>query len=204
MGNRAGFHFCIEGHPFLSSQEDITKLLDDLRSGNKEANESLLALLYDELHALAERFMRSQRSGHTLQPTALVHEVYLKLGGEKQANWENRAHFMRVAAKAMRQVLINYALRRGSEKREGKWTRKSIDDVTVFIEDLPADFIDLGSALDRLAEVDPQIIQVVDLRFFSGMTVEETARALGISASTVKRDWKFAKAWLRQELSRGG
>ncbi|MHC4943445.1 MAG: sigma-70 family RNA polymerase sigma factor [Planctomycetota bacterium] len=187
----------------MSSQEDITKLLADLRAGNKEANESLLALLYDELHVLAERFMRSQRSGHTLQPTALVHEVYLKLGGEKQANWENRTHFLRVAAKAMRQVLINYALRRGSEKREGKWTRRSIDDVTVFIEDLPADFIDLGNALNRLAEVDPQIIRVVDLRFFSNMTVEETARALGISASTVKRDWKFARAWLRQELSRG-
>jgi RNA polymerase sigma factor (TIGR02999 family) len=187
----------------MSSQEDITRLLVDLRAGKKGANEALLALLYNELHALAERFMRSQRSGHTLQPTALVHEVYLRLGGEKQANWENRTHFLRVAAKAMRQVLINYGLRRSSDKREGKWTRKSIDDVTVFVEDLPADFLDLGDALNRLAEVDPQIIQVVDLRFFGGLTVEETARAMGISASTVKRDWKFARAWLRQELSKG-
>ena len=147
--------------------------------------------------------MRSQRSGHTLQPTALVNEVYLRLGGERQANWESRSHFLRVAARAMRQVLINYALRRDSDKREGKWTRKSIDDVTVFVEDLPADFLDLGDALNRLAELDPQIIQIVDLRFFGGMTVEETAHALRISASTVKRDWKFARTWLRQELSKG-
>jgi RNA polymerase sigma factor (TIGR02999 family) len=187
----------------MPSREEITQLLADMRAGKKGANEKLLSLLYNELHALAEQFMRTQRSGHTLQPTALVHEVYLRLGGKKQANWENRSHFLRVAAKAMRQVLINYALHRGSEKRGGKWTRKSLDEVTVFMEDLPADFMDLGNALSRLAEVDPQIIQVVDLRFFGGMTVEETGRALGISASTVKRDWKFARAWLRQELSEG-
>lgn len=178
----------------MSSQEDITRLLVDLKAGKKDVNDKLLTILYNELHVLAERFMRSQRSGHTLQPTALVHEVYLKLGGEKQENWESRAHFLRVAAKAMRQVLINYTLRRRSNKREGKWSRKSLDEVTVFIEDLPADFLDLGDALIRLAEVDPQIIQVVDLRFFGGMTVEETARALNISSSTVKRDWKFARA----------
>ena len=188
----------------MPSREDITRLLVDMRAGKKGADEALLNLLYKELHTLAERFMRSQRSGHTLQPTALVNEVYLRLGGEKQANWESRSHFLRVAARAMRQVLINYALQRDSDKRGGKWTRKSIDDVTVFVEDLPADFLDLGDALNRLAEVDPQIIRIVDLRFFGGMTVEETVHALHISASTVKRDWKFARTWLRQELSNGG
>jgi RNA polymerase sigma factor (TIGR02999 family) len=185
----------------MPSKEEVTRLLSDLNAGKQEAADSLLALLYDELHALAERFMRSQRTGHTLQPTALVNEVYLRLGGGRQAGWESRAHFMRVAALAMRQVLINYAVRRRTEKRGGGRSRRSIDDVTVFVEDLPADFVDLGDALGRLADLDPQIIKVVDLRFFGDMTVEETARALGISASTVKRDWKFAKAWLRKELS---
>jgi RNA polymerase sigma factor (TIGR02999 family) len=187
----------------MPSKEDVTRLLSDLNAGKQEAADALLALLYDELHALAERFMRSQRTGHTLQPTALVNEVYLRLGGGKKAGWESRAHFMRVAALAMRQVLINYAIRRRTEKRGGGRLRRSIDDVTVFVEDLPADFVDLGDALERLAKLDYQIIQVVDLRFFGDMTVEETARALEISASTVKRDWKFAKAWLRKELSAG-
>jgi RNA polymerase sigma factor (TIGR02999 family) len=187
----------------MPSKEEVTRLLSDLNAGKQEAADALLALLYDELHALAERFMRSQRTGHTLQPTALVNEVYLRLGGGKQAGWESRAHFMRVAALAMRHVLINYAIRRRTEKRGGGRLRRSIEDVTVFVEDLPADFVDLGDALERLAELDHQIIQVVDLRFFGDMTVEETARALGISASTVKRDWKFAKAWLRKELSGG-
>jgi RNA polymerase sigma factor (TIGR02999 family) len=184
----------------LPSRGDITQLLTDLKAGKKGAAEALMPLLYNELRALARHYMRSERPGHTLQTTALVHEVYLRLGGERDEGWENKTHFMRVAARAMRRVLIDHSRRKRADKKGGKRKREPLDKAAELMEEASFDLLDLDSALNRLSEIDEQMAQVVEIRFFGGLTVEETAKVMGISKSTVKHEWMMAKAWLKQQI----
>jgi RNA polymerase sigma factor (TIGR02999 family) len=179
---------------------EVTRLLADLRAGNKEAEEALFFLVYDELHALAHRFMRYERPGHTLQTTALVHEAYLRLGGARDEPWENRAHFLRLAAKAMRRILIDYARRKKSNKQGGKRQRESLEKTAVFEGMSAIDLLALNDALDKLSEINPRTEELVELRFFGGLPIEDIARILKVTTRTIKYDWRMAKAWLSQQL----
>jgi len=182
------------------SPEEVTDLLNDWGNGDQEALNRLMPLVYDELHRLASRYLRHERVGHTLQTTALVHEAYLKLVDHKKANWHNRVQFFAAAAKVMRHVLVDYARSRKAAKRGGDYCRLSLDEAAISSRDKDADLLVLNEALDNLAAIDPQQSQVVELRVFGGLTVEDTAEALGISARTVKREWSMAKAWLHQQI----
>jgi RNA polymerase sigma factor (TIGR02999 family) len=184
----------------LPSKEDITRLLSDLNAGKKGAEAALFPLVYDQLRALASHFMRDERPSHTLQTTALVHEAYLRLGGIKEESWENRAHYLRVAAQAMRRVLIDHARHKKSGKKGGGWQRESLDQAAFILGEPSIDLVALDQALTQLSDMDPQLGQVVELRFFGGLTVEETARVLGISPRTVKSDWRMARAWLKTRI----
>lgn len=182
-------------------------MLAELRSGNKEALAKLIPLVYDELHRLAEHYMRNERIGHTLQPTALINEAYLRLASAEKANWQHRAHFVAVAAGTMRRVLIDHARKQKAAKRGGKQAALPLEDSPEFLsavlrEERSEELIALDEALTRLQELDPRQSQVVELRFFGGLTVEETAEVLGISPKTVKRDWAVARAWLHGEMSK--
>lgn len=190
----------------------VTQLLADAQKGDSAATNELFPIVYEELRELASRFLHDERSAHTLQATALVHEAYLRLVGPAQTPWENRAHFFGAAAKAIRRILIDHARTRSRVKRgggglggEGPAQQVALDDGMLVSFDEPQRMIDFDSALARLAEIDPQKSRVVELRFFAGLTVEQTALALGVSASTVARDWQFARVWLFNELrSQGG
>ena len=182
------------------SQKEVTDLLNDWGNGDQEALNRLMPLVYDELHRLASRYLRHERVGHTLQTTALVHEAYLKLVDQKKANWHNRVQFFAAAAKVMRHVLVDYARSRKAAKRGGDYCRLSLDEAAISSQDKDADLLVLNEALDNLAAIDPQQSRVVELRVFGGLTVEDTAEALGISARTVKREWSMAKAWLHQQI----
>jgi RNA polymerase sigma factor (TIGR02999 family) len=185
--------------PDAVSQERISGLLTDWANGDPGAREQLVPIVYEELRRLAHHYMRGERSGHTLQTTALVNEAYLRLAGIDAVRWRDRVHFFAVAATLMRRVLVDYARQRGREKRGAGVTVISFDENA-----LPprpgVDIVALDEALGRLAAVDPQQGRVVELRFFAGLSVEETADALGISPATVKRDWATAKLWLYNEL----
>ena len=186
----------------MTSRGDVTRLLADLSAGKEKAEEQLLPLVYDELHTLARHFMRQERPGHTLQTTALVHEAYIHLGGGREISWESKAHFLRIAAKAMRRVLVDHARRKHSAKREnGRKRNPLVEDAAVSYEEPSASLLDLDDALCRLSDLDRQSGQVFELRFFGGLTAEETARVMGISMRTVMREWKTAKAWLAQEIA---
>ena len=180
--------------------EEVTDLLNDWGNGDQEALNRLMPLVYDELHRLASRYLRHERVGHTLQTTALVHEAYLKLVDQKKANWHNRVQFFAAAAKVMRHVLVDYARSRRAAKRGGDYCRLSLDEAAISSEEKDADLLVLNEALDNLAAIDPQQSRVVELRVFGGLTVEDTAEALGISPRTVKREWSMAKAWLHQQI----
>ncbi len=181
--------------------EEVTQILNDLESTDQAtAFAKLLPLVYTELRALSEGYLRHERADHTLQATALVHEAYVRLAGQRGAKWENRAHFFRVAAKVMRRILINHALARRAAKRGHGRSPASLGEITVFLPELDVDLLDLHDALEHLAERDRQKARVVELRFFAGCTIEETAEALDISTATVERDWRFARAWLRSRL----
>ena len=182
------------------SREEVTDLLNDWSNGDQEALNRLMPLVYDELHRLASRYLRHERVGHTLQTTALVHEAYLKLVDQKKANWQNRVQFFAAAAKVMRHVLVDYARSRKAAKRGGDYCRLSLDEAAISSEEKDADLLVLNEALDKLAAIDPQQSRVVELRVFGGLTVEDTAEALGISPRTVKREWSMAKAWLHQRI----
>jgi RNA polymerase sigma-70 factor (ECF subfamily) len=182
------------------SQEEVTDLLNGWGNGDQEALNRLMPLVYDELHRLASRYLRHERVGHTLQTTALVHEAYLKLVDQNKANWHNRVQFFAAAAKVMRHVLVDYARSRKAAKRGGDYCRLSLDEAAISSEEKDADLLVLNEALDNLAAIDPQQSRVVELRVFGGLTVEDTAEALGISARTVKREWSMAKAWLHQQI----
>ncbi|HWN99948.1 MAG TPA: sigma-70 family RNA polymerase sigma factor [Blastocatellia bacterium] len=182
------------------SQTDVTDLLVHWSEGDQEALNKLIPLVYDELHKLASRYLRRERRDHTLQTTAVVHEAYLKLVNQRDANFENRLHFFAVAAQIMRRILVDYARRHHASKRGGDLYKLSFDEALLTSEEKGADLLALDEALDRLAAIDPRQSRVVELRIFAGLTLEETAQALNISPSTVRREWSMAKAWLNRQI----
>lgn len=183
---------------------DVTGLLLQWNEGSQEARERLIALVYQELRRLAARALRSERSDHTLQPTALVHEAYLKLVDQRKVQWRNRAHFFAVAAGLMRRILVDHARRHRAARRGGTAPKMSIAEDAVAAPGGPdVDLIALDVALTELHAFDPDQSRVVELRFFGGLTVEETAEAVGASRATVQRDWSMARAWLRERLRTG-
>jgi len=180
--------------------EDVTSLLVASSKGDQEALNQLLPLVYDELRRLADRYLHRERSDHTLQATALVHEAYLRLIDQK-VSWANRAHFFGVAAEMMRRILIDHARSRQAAKRGSGGIKLSLDDVLEITDERAADLIALDDALKALAEFDPQKARVVELRFFGGLSIEETAAVMGLGTATITRQWRLAKAWLYHELS---
>ena len=178
----------------------LTRILRELDLGDPRQAEELLAIVYDELRQLARRQFRGERAGHTLQPTALVHEAYLRLAKDSDARWESRAHFFGTAARAMRQILVDHARRRSAGKRGGGAERVTLDTSVPGEDALAADVLDLHDALERLASNDPDLARLVELRFFAGLTLDETADALGVSRRKVAKDWSVARLWLQREL----
>jgi RNA polymerase sigma factor (TIGR02999 family) len=184
------------------SAESVTELLAKWRGGNQEALQDLIPVVYKELHVLAHHYLRAERSGHTLQSTALVHEAYLRLVDQRPIQIQNRAHFVAVAARLMRQILVDYARRRRAAKR-GPECKVELDESFDLAQKEGVDVLGLDDALVQLSRRDAQQGRIVEMRFFGGLTVEETAEALDVSAATVKRDWNMAKAWLTREMQRG-
>lgn len=185
----------------MAADADVTRMLDDLAAGDRSAAGRLLPHVYEELRALAAGFLARQRPGHTLQPTALVHEAYVKLAGAVDANWQSRKHFFDVAAMAMRQLLTDHARRRATEKHGGQSARVTLSDVATPLVDAPdVDLLALDEALSKLSALDARQGRIVELRYLAGLTVEETADVLGVSPRTVKLDWQMARAFLRREL----
>jgi RNA polymerase sigma factor (TIGR02999 family) len=181
---------------------EVTELLAELDRGGTGALERLVPILYNELRQIARRHMRGERFDHTLDTTALVHEAYVKLVGLDRMHWKNRAHFLAVAAQAMRRVLVDYAVGRRTQKRGGVRQRVPLEDVPSHPEQSIETLLALDAALRRLQGVDDRLTRVVECRYFGGMSVEETAQALQVSAATIKRDWSVARAWLNRELRR--
>ena len=185
-----------------ASPQDITELLLAWSKGDQDALQDLTPLVYGELHRLAHHYMAGERTGHTLQPTALVNEAYLRLVQTTRVQWQNRAHFFAVSAQLMRHILVDFARSRQYAKRGGKAPMLSLDDVPVGVEEC-AELVALDDALSALAKVDPRKSQMVELRFFGGLSVDETAEVLSVSPETVMRDWRLARVWLRRQLRRG-
>ena len=185
----------------MSSQPNITALLNGYSRGDKDALDRLMPIVYDELRRQAARYLRRERAGHTLQTTALIHEAYVRLVDQRNVQWQNRAHFFGIAAQLMRRILVDHARTKKRVKRGGSGVRVSLGEATVAVKSQDLDVVALDEALERLAQIDEQQSRVVELRFFSGLSVEETAEVMGISKATVKRDWSMAKAWLHRELS---
>jgi RNA polymerase sigma factor (TIGR02999 family) len=181
---------------------DVTLLLSRLRQGDDRALERLMPLVHDELRRLARYHMRGERAGHTLQPTALAHEAYMRLVDLDRIDWRGRAHFFAVAAGIMRRILIDHARKRRAARRGGGAAHVSLDEGAGVADQRPEELVALDDAMGRLAELDPRQERIVELRFFGGLSVDETAAVLGISARTVKREWAVARAWLRAELGR--
>ncbi len=187
----------------MSSNSDVTRLLVDWSDGDERAFEQLIPLVYQELHRLAESYMRRENENHTLQATALVNEAYIRLIDQTRVNWKNRSHFFGVAAQVMRRILVDYARRNLAEKRGGKAETISLDDAVIFNREKSNDILALDEALKSLAKIDERRQKVVELRFFGGLSVDETAEVLSISKNTVVRDWNFAKAWLYRQIQKG-
>ena len=185
----------------MSVPPNITELLVGYGRGDKDALDQLMPIVYDELRRQAARYLRREQAGNTLQTTALIHEAYVRLVDQRNVQWQNRAHFFGIAAQMMRRILVDHARAKKRAKRGGSDVRVSLGDATVAVKGQDHDLVALDEALDRLAQIDEQQSRVVELRFFSGLTVEETAEVLHISTATVKRDWNMAKAWLHRELS---
>lgn len=181
-----------------------TQLLQDWRNGDQGALEELLTLVYKELHKRAKHFMRQPYAGQTLQATALINEVYLRLVDSRQVDWESRNHFFAICAQKMRWILVDAAKKRDAQRHGGGWERATFDKALLVGTQQSADIIALDDALRTLSELNPRQCQVVELRYFGGLTIEETASVLQVSPETVKRDWRVAKVWLLRELSRGG
>jgi RNA polymerase sigma factor (TIGR02999 family) len=184
-----------------ASPGDVTALLLAWSAGDREALQKLLPLVYGELRARAERYLRKERAGHTLQPTALVNEAYLKLVDQKRVKWRSRAHFLAVAARAMREVLVDYARRHRAARHGGGATFVALDAAMAAAPSPSLDLLALDMALDRLASLDERQSKLVELRVFAGLTIDEAAEAMGISPATVSREWKHAEAWLHREMS---
>lgn len=183
------------------SSQEVTELLLAWNGGDADALDKLMPLVYDELHRLAHRYLSGERAGHMLQTTALVNEAYLRLIDASRVQWQNRAHFFAVSAQLMRRVLVDFARARQYQKRGGGAQQVSLEEALVVSVDRGDELIALDDALTTLATADERASQVVELRFFGGLSIEETAEVLGISPETVKRDWSWAKVWLLRELS---
>jgi RNA polymerase sigma-70 factor, ECF subfamily len=186
------------------TEQDVTRMLQDWSEGDRDVPARLLPLVYDELRRVADSYLRRERPDHTLQPTALVNEAYLRLAEHSRVAFDDRAHFFGVAAKVMRRILVDHARRRHAEKRGGFRRKLSLDEALGAPAAPDLDLVALDEALHGLAAQDARKSRVVELRFFGGLTVEETAALLGVSTATVKNEWRVAKAWLRREMSRGG
>jgi RNA polymerase sigma factor (TIGR02999 family) len=184
----------------MSAQSEITQLLADWSEGDEAALKRLLPLVYDELHRLANAYMRRERHDHTLQTTALVHEAYLRLVGQQNVHWQTRAHFFAVAARVMRNILVDHARGRGRAKRGDGLPGLPLGDVAVMSDERADELVAVNTALDGLTAIDPRKGRVFELRYFGGMSIDEAAKALKVSPATVTRDWKMARAWLRREL----
>ncbi len=183
-----------------ASPAHLTELLVDWGNGNQQALGQLMPLVYDELHRLAHGYLRQERSDHTLQTTALINEAYVRLVGWEKVNLKSRGHFLVLASQVMRHILVDYARIQSANKRFQKDLRLSLEEAAFVVADWAPEFIALDDALTDLAKLSPQQTQIVELRFFGGLTVEETAEALNISSRTVKREWSMARAWLLDEL----
>ena len=180
---------------------EVTQLLLKWSNGDQEARDQLMPLVYSELHRLAHHYLRRERPAHTLQTTALVHEAYLRLIGVEDVRWQDRNHFLSLAASLMRRILVEYARSHHASKRGGG-LKLSFDEAVHLLQARVADLVALDDALTALASIDPRQSRIVELRFFGGLTVEETADVLGISCRTVKREWSVARAWLHRELAK--
>ena len=185
-------------------QHEVTQILHDWSDGDQQAPERLMPLVYDEMRRLARSFLARERGGHTLQPTALVNEAYLRLVDQTRVNWQNRAHFYSIASSMMRRVLIDHARAHATEKRGGTAIHLSLEDVQVPLEQRAASFVALDEALKKLEQMDERKCKVVEMRFFGGLSDEEIAQVLGVTTRTVLRDWKKARLWLYRELSQNG
>jgi RNA polymerase sigma-70 factor (ECF subfamily) len=182
---------------------EVATLLGGLDIGNDKAVAELVVLLYSELRSLASGYLRRERSDHTLQTTALVHEAYLRLADQREVHWKNREQFLGVAAQLMRRILVDYSRGHGAQKRGNGFEKVFLEEAEVVSKEKAADVIALDEALTRLAEFDPQQARLVELRFFGGLSIEESAEVVGVSRTTLKRDWNLAKAWLARELRKG-
>jgi RNA polymerase sigma factor (TIGR02999 family) len=186
------------------SSPDITQLLVDWSNGDKAALNRLMPLVYQELHRLARHYMRREQLGHTLQTTAVIHEAYLRLVDQRQVRWQNRSHFYAICAQAMRRILVDHAKGQGRAKRGGGAAHVSLEEVATLAQDRAAYLVAVDETLQRLQLLDPRKSQVVELRFFGGLSIEETAEVLKIAPITVTREWNSAKAWLYRELDLEG
>jgi RNA polymerase sigma-70 factor, ECF subfamily len=182
---------------------EVTQLLHHLGVGGQPATDRLFAAVYQELRNLAEQFFRREQPGQTLQATALVHEAYFKLVDQRCVDWQGRAHFLGVAAQAMRRILLDHARQRGAAKRGGGWKRVTLNDRLIPGLESDDKLLALDEALGRLSQLDPRQAQIVELRFFGGLSVEEAAQVLGMSKRSVEREWTMVRAWLRRELDKG-
>ncbi|MBP9663463.1 MAG: sigma-70 family RNA polymerase sigma factor [Pyrinomonadaceae bacterium] len=180
---------------------DITQMLAAFSGGDRDALDALLPLVYDELRRLASNYLERERSDHTLQPTALVHEAYLRLIDQRSVDWQNRAQFFGLAANMMRRILVNHALARRTAKRGGGAKKVPLDDGSIAIKDINLDLIALNEALETLERIDPEKVRIVEMKFFAEMTNKEVAEVMQRSTSTVEREWAFARGWLYQRLS---
>jgi RNA polymerase sigma factor (TIGR02999 family) len=187
--------------PGRDTTQAVTRLLLQWTGGDAHALDQLLPLVYDELRRLAQSYLRRENVGHTLQSTALVHEAYLRLVDQRDVNWQNRSHFFGIAAQMMRRVLVDHARAHNAAKRGSGGIKVTLDEGLLAAEQRDVNVIALDEALTKLAEIDPQQTRIVELRFFAGLSIEETAELLKISPATVKRDWAMAKAWLYGEMS---
>jgi RNA polymerase sigma factor (TIGR02999 family) len=186
-----------------SDPDHVNRLLLEWSGGNQQALEEMLPLIYDELRHLAHNFLYRERPGHTLQTTALVHEAYLKLIDQRDARWQNRAHFFAIAAQAMRRILIDSARKHVAGKRGGGGEKLSLAEVATVSLEPDNNLLALDEALNGLAEIDPQQGRIIELRYFGGLTIEETAEVMQLSPATIKREWAMARAWLHQALTEG-
>ena len=185
------------------SPQDVSQLLVAWSNGEQDALEQLIPLVYNELHRLAHRYMERERPGHPLQSTALVHEAYQRLINLKNVSWQNRAHFFAVSAQLMRRILVDYARSRLYSKRGGDWRQVPLNEAVAVFPDRRTDIVALDDALRTLADIDPRKGRVVEMRFFGGLSIKETAEVLNVSQETVLRDWRLAKVWLLRQLSQG-
>jgi RNA polymerase sigma-70 factor, ECF subfamily len=186
----------------MSNQENITHLLIELSNGKRSTLDALLPLVYDEMKRMAAGYLRRERADHTLQPTALVHEAYLRLVDQTRVNWQNRAHFFGVAAQIMRRLLVDHARKHNAEKRGQDFQKLSLDENIDRAVERSSELIALDDALKALAEFDEQKARMVELRYFGGLSIEETADVMGVTPTTIKRHWRFAKAWLHGEMQK--